>query len=67
MKRQIARNRVHKIARRKNDKGDGIPAHLTEVPRQWIMLDIDGWPLPPAPILRPIRRRLSTKRSSAVA
>ena len=42
-----ARNRVHKIARRKNDKGDGIPAHLTEAPRQWVMLDIDGWPLPP--------------------
>jgi putative DNA primase/helicase len=42
-----ARNRVHKIARRKNDKGDGIPAHLTEVPRRWIMNDIDGWQLPP--------------------
>lgn len=42
-----AQNRVHKIARRKNDKRDGIPAHLTEVPRQWIMVDIDGWPLPP--------------------
>jgi putative DNA primase/helicase len=42
-----ARDRIYKITRRKNDKGDGIPAHLTEVPRQWVMLDIDGWPLPP--------------------
>ena len=40
-------NRVHRIARRKNYQGDGIPAHLIEVPRQWIMSDIDGWQLPP--------------------
>ena len=46
------RNRVHRIARRKNDQGDGIPAHLTEAARQWVMLDIDGWPLPPGACLR---------------
>ena len=57
-----ARNRVYKIARRKNDKGDGIPAHLTEVPRQWIMLDIDGWPLPPS-ITTPARASWAQRRS----
>ena len=37
----------YKIARRKNDKGDGIPAHLLEVQRRWIMHDLDDYPLPP--------------------
>ena len=37
----------YKITRRKNDKGDGIPAHLLEVQRRWIMHDLDDYPLPP--------------------
>jgi uncharacterized protein (DUF927 family) len=41
------RNRNYKIARRKNDKGDGIPAHLTEASRRWVMWDVDKYPLPP--------------------
>src|SRR5689334_13044137 len=35
------------IRRRKVDKNDGIPAHLTEVDRAWGMFDIDGYPLDP--------------------
>ena len=36
-----------RIVRRKNAKPDNIPAHLTEAARAWVLLDIDGWPLPP--------------------
>jgi putative DNA primase/helicase len=43
----LERDPAYRIARRKNDKGDGIPAHLKEVPRRWIMEDIDNYPLPP--------------------
>jgi hypothetical protein len=43
----LASNPDYRIARRKNPKPDGIPAHLTEAARQWIMVDIDGHPLPP--------------------
>jgi hypothetical protein len=33
------------ILRRKLARGQTLPT-LAEVPRQWIMLDIDGWPMP---------------------
>ena len=43
----IATEPDYLIARRVNNKGDGIPAHIVEVPRWWVMLDIDGYPLKP--------------------
>ena len=43
----LERDPSYRIARRKNDKGDDIPAHLTEVSRYWVMHDIDDYPLPP--------------------
>jgi hypothetical protein len=43
----VARDPEYRIARRKNGKDDGYPPHLTEVPRQWIMVDVDNYPLPP--------------------
>jgi putative DNA primase/helicase len=48
----IERNPHHRIARRKNAKNDGFPAHLIEAARQWIMIDIDGYPLAPDADLR---------------
>jgi hypothetical protein len=33
------------IARRKNDRNDGISASLVEVERQWVMVDVDHYPL----------------------
>jgi putative DNA primase/helicase len=44
---KLAGNSDYKIARRKNPKPDGIPSHICEAPRRWIMVDIDGYPLPP--------------------
>jgi putative DNA primase/helicase len=44
---KLATNPDYRIARRKNPKPDGIPAHLAEAARQWIMVDIDKYPLPP--------------------
>jgi hypothetical protein len=41
----VAANPQHRIRRRKHQKG-GIDPTLVEVPRHWIMLDIDNWPLP---------------------
>jgi hypothetical protein len=37
------------ILRRKLLRGTTLPT-LAEVPRQWIMIDVDGWPLPAWPI-----------------
>lgn len=34
-----------RIRRRKHAKG-GVEPSLVEVPRRWIMIDVDGWPLP---------------------
>ena len=45
--RALERDPTYRIARRKNDKGDDIPPHLTEVSRCWIMHDMDDYPLPP--------------------
>ncbi len=39
------RRETHLIRRRKHAKGDIMPS-LAEVPRRWIMVDIDNWPLP---------------------
>ena len=41
----LAENPDHRIRRRKHTKG-GIDPSLAEVPRRWIMIDIDNWPLP---------------------
>jgi uncharacterized protein (DUF927 family) len=41
------RNPEYRIARRKNQKNDGHLAHFVEVPRLWLMIDIDHYPLPP--------------------
>ena len=45
--RALERDPSYRIARRKNDKCDDIPPHLTEVSRYWVMHDIDDYPLPP--------------------
>ena len=41
----VAADPGHRIRRRKHAKGDVSPS-LVEVPRRWIMVDIDNWPLP---------------------
>ena len=41
----LAANPLHRIRRRKHSK-NGIDPSLVEVPRSWIMIDIDNWPLP---------------------
>jgi hypothetical protein len=42
----IERDREFTIARRKNDRGDGVPASLVETARRWVMVDVDTYPLP---------------------
>ena len=42
----IERDRAFTIARRKNDRGDGVPASLVETARRWVMVDVDSYPLP---------------------
>lgn len=40
----VAKNPKHRILRRKHLK-EGVAPTLIEAPQQWVMLDIDGWPL----------------------
>ena len=41
----VADNPQHRIRRRKHLKNEVTPS-LLEVPRRWLMVDIDNWPLP---------------------
>lgn len=41
----IKQDPEHRIRRRKHTK-NGIDPSLIEVPRHWVMIDIDDWPLP---------------------
>ncbi len=43
----VTANPRYRCRRRKHLK-DGVAPTLLEVPRQWVMIDIDGWPLRPS-------------------
>jgi uncharacterized protein (DUF927 family) len=57
----LAADPKHRIARRKNAKPDSIPPHLTEAARAWVLLDVDGWPMPPSSCLRTDAGRVITE------